>query len=531
MALVRKQKCCFNNFNNKKLHYQGKAKFMSAPLQSIVESGINEPVAEADDPLTLAENAAWRLAWEQPQWSAHSGASRSQCLILISLLLLTGALAVLKPLVWFAALGWGLAIFFSLVALFRTVLLTAGLFAAWRARSAVPGASRIADADLPIYTVIAPLYDEPGSVAQLIDALTRLDYPPHRLDIKLALEADDEATLAAVRQLDLPAHFQVLRVPPLAPRTKPKACNYALAAAAGAHVVIYDAEDIPDTDQLRRAVVAFRAGGPNLACLQARLNYYNPRENWLTRQFTLEYSLWFDWLLPGLQALGLPIPLGGTSNHFRTGILRQLGGWDAYNVTEDADLGLRLARRGYDCAVLDATTMEEANCRHGNWLRQRTRWQKGYMQTWLVHMRRPLHLWRELGPRGFLGFQLFVGGTVALALSMPAAFLIFLLGVCACGPQLPNILTNLNGIVFILGVTVNALGAAAGAVGRKYYSLLGDIILTPLYWGLTMLASLRALWQLAADPFYWEKTRHAISHVAPLAHARQVYLLKNHECL
>lgn len=494
--------------------------------QAVADNRGHHAINGPDDSLTLAENAAWRLAWEQPQMSAHSGASRTQRLILLTLLLVTSALAVMAPRTWFAILGWGLAIFFSLVALFRTILLAAGLIAAWRARSAAPEASGLADAELPIYTVIVPLYDEPGSVNQLIGALTRLDYPPHRLDIKLVLEADDEATFAAVRRHDLPAQFQLLRVPPLAPRTKPKACNYALAAAAGALVVIYDAEDIPDTDQLRRAAAKFRAGGPKLACLQARLNYYNPRENWLTRQFTLEYSVWFDWLLPGLQALGLPIPLGGTSNHFRTGILRQLGGWDAYNVTEDADLGLRLARRGYDCAVLDATTMEEANCRHGNWLRQRTRWQKGYMQTWLVHMRQPLRLWRELGPRGFLGFQLFVGGTVALALSMPAAFLIFLLGVCACGPQLPDILTKLNGIVFVLGVAVNALGAIAGAVGRKYYSLLGDIMLTPVYWGLTMLASLRALWQLAADPFYWEKTRHDLSRVAPLTHARQAYSLR-----
>jgi len=483
--------------------------------QSAVENGHWNSESNPEYALCMAENAAWRLAWEQPQFSAHAGIRPRQRLIIFSFLLLLSGHVLIVPRASFLMLGWALAAFFTLVALFRCLLLAAGVYAAWRTRDGAPDTAVLSDEDLPIYSVLVPLYHEPGSVPQLITALSRLDYPPHKLDIKLILEADDAATFAAIQNLNPPAQFQILRVPPLAPRTKPKACNYALATARGAHVVIYDAEDIPDTDQLRKAATAFHAGGPQLACLQARLNYYNPRENWLTRQFTLEYSMWFDWLLPGLQALGLPIPLGGTSNHFRTQVLRGLGGWDAYNVTEDADLGLRLARSGYTCAVLNATTLEEANCQHVNWLRQRTRWQKGYMLTWLVHMRRPLVLWRQLGARGFCGFQLFVGGTVALALSMPAAFLIFFLGVCACGPQAPEILSQLNRVIFILGLSVNALCGGAGAIGRRQYDLLRDILLTPLYWGLTMLASLRALWQLADSPFHWEKPRHSISRVSP----------------
>jgi cellulose synthase/poly-beta-1,6-N-acetylglucosamine synthase-like glycosyltransferase len=469
-----------------------------------------------EDPLTLAENAAWRLAWEQPQFSACAGISTPQRLSLFAALLLSSMLVLTLPNLSVIALGVVLAAFFTLVALFRCILLAAGLYAAWRFHKSPPDRTKLSDEELPIYSVVAPLYREPGSAQQLITALIGLDYPVHKLDIKLVLEADDDATFAAIQILKPPAHFQILRVPPLAPRTKPKACNYALTFVRGQHVVIYDAEDIPDTDQLRKAARAFHAGGPELACLQARLNYYNPRENWLTRQFTLEYSMWFDWLLPGLQALGLPIPLGGTSNHFRTPVLRNLGGWDPYNVTEDADLGLRLARKGYKCAVLHSTTMEEANCRHVNWLRQRTRWQKGYMMTWLVHMRRPVQLWRQLGVKGFLGFQLFVGGTVALALFMPAALLIFILGVCASKPETSEFLNHLNGIVFALGLGVSAISACAGAIGRQHYGLLIDILFTPLYWGLTMLASVRALWQLIDDPFIWEKTRHAISAVSPV---------------
>ena len=469
--------------------------------QSAIDCGDCNSVNSPDDPLTLAENAAWRLAWEQPQFSAHAGISGTQRFALFSSMAVLFVLVMADPDLSVLMLGWALAIFFTSAVLFRCVLLGSGMRAAWRRHGSAPQTDLLSDLLLPMYTVIVPLYREPGSIPQLMAALTRLDYPADRLDIRLVLEADDEATFVAIRKLNLSAHFQVLRVPPLAPRTKPKACNYALASATGEHVVIYDAEDIPDADQLRKAASAFRAAGQQLACLQARLNFYNRRENWLTRQFTLEYSMWFDWLLPGLQALGLPIPLGGTSNHFRTGVLRRLGGWDAYNVTEDADLGLRLARNGYSCAVLDSSTMEEANCQHINWLRQRTRWQKGYMMTWFVHMRRPLDLWRQLGPKGFLGFQLFVGGTVALALSMPAAFLIFLLSLCACGPQAPQLLSQLNAIIFTLGLCAGAACATAGAVGRGYYDLLIEILFTPLYWGLTMLASIRALWQLTCNPF------------------------------
>ena len=183
-------------------------------------------------------------------------------------------------------------------------------------------------------------------------------------------------------------------VPPSHPQTKPKACNFALRFARGEYLVVYDAEDRPEPDQLRKVVATFRRSPPNTACLQCRLNYYNVNENWLTRMFTLDYALWFDQMLPGLERLGMPIPLGGTSNHFRIDVLRELHAWDPFNVTEDADLGIRLGQKGYRVGIVDSTTFEEASCRAGQWMRQRSRWMKGYMQTLLVHTRRPLHLIR-----------------------------------------------------------------------------------------------------------------------------------------
>ena len=220
-------------------------------------------------------------------------------------------------------------------------------------------------------------------------------------------------------------------MPPSQPQTKPKACNFALRFARGEYLVIYDAEDRPEPDQLRKVVATFRRAPPNTACLQCRLNYFNANENWLTRMFTLDYSLWFDQVLPGLERLNMPIPLGGTSNHFRIDVLRELRAWDPFNVTEDADLGIRLTQKGYRVGVVDSTTFEEASCQAGNWIRQRSRWIKGYMQTLLVHTRRPLHLIRSTGPLGFLGFVFFIGGTVLSGLLNPIFWALYLVWLVA----------------------------------------------------------------------------------------------------
>jgi hypothetical protein len=176
-----------------------------------------------EDPLTLAENAAWRLAWEQPQFSAHAGVSAPQRLIILSILVLISGQVLVAPRASFLVLGWALAVFFTMVALFRCVLLAAGLYAAWIRHTAASEIMAQHDEDLPVYTVLVPLYREPGSVPQLIGALTRLDYPADRLDIKLVLEADDEATLNAVQLLDFPDSFRccVCRHCRRAPSPKP----------------------------------------------------------------------------------------------------------------------------------------------------------------------------------------------------------------------------------------------------------------------------------------------------------------------
>lgn len=347
------------------------------------------------------------------------------------------------------------------------------------------------------------------------------DYPREKLNVILAVEADDRETRAAIDARTSRMPITVIAVPPGIPRTKPKALNVALPFARGHFMVIYDAEDRPEPDQLRRALQAFSAGGEKLACVQGRLCIDNTADSWLARFFTAEYAGQFDVFLPGLARLKLPLPLGGTSNHFRTDALREAGGWDAFNVTEDADLGIRLARFGHRTGVIASTTYEEAPAHLGPWLRQRTRWFKGWMQTWSVHMRQPRRLLRELGLRGFLAFQLIVGGSALAALLHPL-FVAGLIGAMLAesahtGAAGAATHAGVIGAVVVLGYAASAF---VGFVGLRRRGLTGSawvLLLTPLHWLLLSIAAWRALFQLAVAPYVWEKTEHGLAKSSRLA--------------
>jgi glycosyltransferase XagB len=374
------------------------------------------------------------------------------------------------------------------------------------------------DEDLPSYTVLAPLFREANVIGDLITNLAGLDYPADKLEILLLLEENDAETIEAAKAAGLPQTMTMIIVPEGQPQTKPKACNVGLFFAKGDYLVIYDAEDKPDPDQLKKAVVAFRQGGDKLVCVQAALNYWNVYENVLTRMFTIEYSFWFDYMLPGLDALRLPIPLGGTSNHFRTDALRRLGGWDPFNVTEDADLGIRASALGYTVGVVNSTTYEEANRSGHNWIRQRSRWIKGYMQTVLVHTRHPLSLIRVAGLRQTLGFLLLIAGTpitFLLVLPLYAIFIGSLLVPSAEFAKLfPGWVLWVSLVNLIAGNALMIYVCMMGAFKRHRYRLVLWALLNPFYWIMHSIAAYKALWQLATRPHYWEKTVHGISSVA-----------------
>ncbi|WP_245292859.1 glycosyltransferase family 2 protein [Pararhizobium arenae] len=375
--------------------------------------------------------------------------------------------------------------------------------------------SPLKETPLPIYSVLVALYREESVVPQLIAALDRLDWPRSRLDIKLICEDDDEGTIRLLETLKLPAEYEIIRVPVRNPRTKPKALTYALNGARGSLLTVYDAEDRPSPGQLKQAHAAFCRMSSRTVCLQAPLSITNGEQSWLSGLFSLEYAALFRGLLPMLSAARLPLPLGGTSNHFRTAALKQVGGWDPYNVTEDADLGMRLYRMGYRSRVISMPTLEDAPTDFDVWLKQRTRWYKGWLQTWLVQMRKPRRLLRELGWSGFLTFQVLIGGMLLSSLCHPAviAFAIYLgwlmmqddshtVGALSFWLFIADII-NIFGsyVIFIALGRVRMEDRERRAVGWRW-------VLTPVYWLALSFAAWRAILELRFKPFVWNKTPH-----------------------
>lgn len=369
---------------------------------------------------------------------------------------------------------------------------------------------------LPVYSILCPLYKESAVVPQFLKAIEQLDWPKNKLDVLLLLEEDDTATIEAVKQMNLPRYVRIVVVPDSKPKTKPKACNYGLSFAKGEYVVIFDAEDIPDPLQLKKAYLGFQNSAENVICLQAKLNYYNPHQNWLTRFFTAEYSLWFDLTLTGYQSINTSIPLGGTSNHFKTKLLRDLQGWDTFNVTEDADLGIRLFKAGYTTAIIDSVTLEEANSNPRNWIRQRSRWIKGYMQSYLVHTRDFPSFLRTKGIHAFL-FQLVVGSKLIFIFLNPLLWLTTIAYFAAfsiVGPTIELIyLTPAFYVAVISLVFGNFLFLyyyMIGCIKRQQWELVKYVFGIPIYWIMISVGGWVAFYQLLFKPHYWEKTIHGL---------------------
>lgn len=472
--------------------------------------------------------AVLSLAAEQPRRSARTVLEAGQAV---------GLMLVFGLLLWalFTAPGTTLAILHPLAGVVFAACLTLRLAAAI-SRPPLPSADVHAPSrpsePLPLYSVLVALYHEAAVVDRLVRALSELDWPASRIEIKLICEGDDAATIRAVeRAIAGHPQFEMVMVPACEPRTKPKALNYALPLTAGEFLVLYDAEDEPDPGQLREAFQRFRQGPANLVCLQAPLVVRNGADNWLAGIFALEYAALFRRFLPWLAGHGFPVPLGGTSNHFIRSRLVEIGGWDSHNVTEDADLGMRFYRAGYRVETLSCPTMEDAPERWAVWHRQRTRWTKGWAQTWLVHMRRPSVLRRQIGLRNFVVFQLLFVGMLASALAHPvflALAILTLVNFASNGLSSPyqglvfglDLFNAVGGYAAFIALSIGALDARERETLVKYYPLLY------LYWLLIAVAALRALGQLVSAPHQWEKTPHDIRSRADPRDAR--YRLEPH---
>jgi hypothetical protein len=442
-------------------------------------------------------------------WGAQAALRlRLTCVALVAIC----ALCVAYPLAVFGALAFWAVL---------TLVVAAGLkIAAFVAAVAAPQDRRPpppAGMPLPRVSILVPLFRETEIAHALVARLARLTYPKCLLDVILVLEEQDHLTQQTLATIDLPPWIRPVIVPDGQPRTKPRAMNYALDFCQGEIIGIFDAEDAPEADQITQIARRFQTAPRDVACLQGVLDYYNPRQNWLARCFTIEYATWFRILMPGMARLGLALPLGGTTLYIRRDVLERLGGWDAHNVTEDADLGFRLARHGWRTEMIGTVTEEEANCRPWAWIKQRSRWLKGYMTTWLVHMRSPRRLRAQLGARQFWGFQAHFVSAVSQVLLAPVlwSFWLVLLGL---PHPLDGVLARGTmagiGVLFLSVEAINMLIHAQAVRGRRHRHLIAWVPSMHFYGPLAAVAAYKALYELIVKPFFWDKTAHGLSVTA-----------------
>lgn len=455
----------------------------------------------------LCEKAVHALFAGRPDLSARFVVNGWQGGMVAVLVLLAALAFIFFPFVTWLALHLACSMFFLACVGLR------GMAAAAAAPNALTPLAPSDPAEMPVYSVLVALHKEAGIVPELLVALGSLLWPRSKLEIKLVCEADDRETLDALQAQPLKPWVEIIEVPAVGPRTKPKALNFALPTVSGEFVVLYDAEDRPHPAQLIEAWQKFRSSSPKLACLQAPLEISNREHNFITAMFGVEYSALFNGLLPFLSNAGLLLPLGGTSNHFRRSALQEVGAWDPYNVTEDADLGVRLARFGYRTGTLTRPTFEPAPDCWKIWLPQRTRWFKGWCQTWLAHMRAPWRLWAEVGPASFWVIQVLFAGLILSAVAHP-----LMLGTIAW--SLSNLsmgrpFDGVHSVIFIIDMINISLSYSAFLLlgwrtlaPRERKGFWKTAAFTPIYWMALSLAAARAIHQLARRPHHWEKTPH-----------------------
>ena len=473
------------------------------------------------------------LYYRNPDESAHKVLFPSQKYFIIGVIVALVVSYLVNSALTFAFLFAAVNVFYFLINPVKLYISLRGFRGAKVTRLPQAEINDAESTELPVYTILVPVYHEAAVLPQVMRNLYQMDYPKEKLDVKILMEEKDEETISEAKKLGLFGNprkevngiptgkyrdflkiFEPVVIPEADITTKPRACNYGLLRAKGKYCVIYDAEDKPGKDQLKKAAITFSSVPDDIACLQSKLNFYNAKENLLAKWFSIEYAYWYDYYLPGLDRTGAPIPLGGTSNHFRTNQLRELGGWDPYNVTEDADLGVRISRRDLKTQMLDSYTYEEATIKVPSWIRQRSRWYKGHVQTFLVHMRHPKKLLHDLGWKKFFLFQLTFGGAIFMPIINP-----FLWVIAAISFAVPWLFT---GLVFlplqficvfnlVVGNMAYLLLYFVTCIDEKNYNFVPLASAMPLYWVLISIAAWRGLLQLVTKPFYWEKTLHGVS--------------------
>ncbi|MCW4005408.1 MAG: glycosyltransferase [Candidatus Bathyarchaeota archaeon] len=473
------------------------------------------------------------LLYRSPDESAHKVLTNKQKYWIVGTLLALSVAAILGSAITFAVFFAAINAVYFLINPIKIYISIKGFQQEQNASHTIEETNKLSDDELPIYTVLVPVYREAKVLSQIMRNMYLMNYPNEKLDVKILMEEKDKETIQEAKDLGLfgepkkraqgiPTEeyrrflttFDPVVIPMADITTKPRACNYGLIRAKGKYCVIYDAEDSPDLQQLRYAANAFEVADKKVTCLQGKLNFYNANENLLTKWFSIEYSYWYDFYLDGLDRVDVPIPLGGTSNHFRIDHLRELGGWDPYNVTEDADLGVRIARRKLKTAMIETYTYEEATLTVGGWIKQRSRWYKGHVQTYLVHMRHPKRLIDELGWKRFGLFQFTFGGSIFMPVINPLLWILTAVGLFVPGVLSILFLLPIESICIfnlLVGNSAYLTLYVVACIKKGKYKSIPFALAMPIYWLIISIASWRGLIQLITKPFYWEKTAHGVT--------------------
>ena len=448
------------------------------------------------------------------------------------------ALASVRPLSALQLLVWSMLAFQLLLASYK---MCAPLFSVGH-NNRSRGWRKLSDADLPVYTIMFALYKEANMIDQILENIAKVSYPREKLQCLFVLEAHDTETIAAVEARELPHYWQLVKVPqsehlvggrPL--KGKPRALDFAAQFAEGEFLVVFDAEDKPDPNQLKKVVAAFRnAADPRLACVQVPLSFsQNEGASWVTRLMAAEYTWHFQFLLKGLDWLGLAIPLGGTSNHLLLPAVRELalkeyqmpkgeaergalGIWDAFNVTEDCDLGGWLAVYGYRTIVVNSWTDEEAPVTLVAAFNQRTRWVKGYAQTALVFLVCPMLYARKMGLVRYLTFLLTSGGSY-LALLITPLLVAMTMTWLFLRPEWMSLAFGGEAVAWfafwtaVIANTVIASQTIVAAIATRQWATIAAALLLPVWWAMLSLAALQAFRELVTGKAqFWNKTTHGV---------------------
>lgn len=384
---------------------------------------------------------------------------------------------------------------------------------------------------LPFITILAAGYLEASVAEQFVRSISSLIYPnkQSRMQVIVVLEEKDTATINAFRATKMPSYMQIMVRPKGGIMTKPAALNYVLDSGVidprSEITCVFDMEDIPDTDQVLKAVVAFNkayADDPSIVCVQARLSFdQNMNHNWITSMLAQDYLQHFGIILPGLSKMGLISPLGGTSNYILTHVLRHIK-WDPYNVTEDMNLAVFFRRLGLGVRVFNSVTSEEAVTSVRQFVKQRSRWIKGGIQTYIRHMRNPYLLYKDLGVLGFIGFQAIVGAPLVLNLINPIFWTLTLLYAVTHWEWIEQLygmpaIFYMASICLVFGNFLYIYFLMLAGFSKKKYGLVVYALTAPLYWVLLSAAGIKAVIEYFASTKSaqtWDKTTHV--GVSPL---------------